>query len=310
MSLTTPDSERADLSIVLPACNEAVGLAQLLPALTARYPRAEVLVIDDGSTDTTPEVCDAAGVRRVRHPESRGNGAAVKRGARQARGDVLVFMDADGQHDPADIQHLLSALDAGYDLVVGARDRRAQASTARWAANTFYNRVASWFVGQRVADLTSGFRACRAAAFREFLSLLPNGFSYPTTSTMAFFRAGYSVSYASVNVAPRDRRQTSHIRLFRDGARFLIIIFRIGTLYSPLKLFVPISLLFFFAGLGYYTIRFVIQGHLSFSNGTGLLFITSILIFLIGLVSEQITQLVYASGVRQPPEPPRYDNLG
>ncbi|WP_204353730.1 glycosyltransferase family 2 protein [Salinisphaera orenii] len=307
LSTRTIDNLGADLSIVLPAHNEASELARLLPDLATRYPAAEILVVDDASTDNTASVCDASGVRRLTHPQTKGNGAAIKAGARRARGNVLVFMDADGQHAPAEIQNLLALLVEGYDLAVGARGRSAQASAARWAANTFYNRFASWFVGHPVADLTSGFRACHARVFREFLSLLPNGFSYPTTSTMAFFRAGYSVGYVPIEAVRRHGNQPSHIRPFRDGARFFLIIFRIGTLYSPLKLFLPVSMLFFLSGLGYYCFKAVANGHLMFTNGTGLLFITAILVFLIGLVSEQITQLVYASR-DAPPDPSQKDD--
>ena len=281
------------LSIIMPAKNEADSLGRLLPELCQRYPDAEVLVVNDGSTDNTADIAAGHGATVINHPYSKGNGAAVKTGARAARGEFLVFMDADGQHQPSDIDKLLKLLDQGYDLVVGSRDRGSQASRARWAANTVYSRIASLFVGQRVADLTSGFRACRAHLFRQFLHMLPNGFSYPTTSTMAFFRAGYSVGYVPITVLGRDDPGTSHIRLFRDGARFLLIIFRVGTLYSPLKLFLPISLLFFFAAIGYYAYTYTTMGRLT--NGTGMLFSTSVLVFLIGLVSEQITQLLYAS---------------
>lgn len=282
-----------ELSIILPAKNEARALKGLLQQVKSQYPDAEILVVDDGSNDGTRGVCETAGVRVVSHPYSKGNGAAIKTGARQASGDILVFMDGDGQHDPAGIQTMLGKIDAGYDLVVGARNRGSQASAARWLANTFYSRFASVFVGQPVADLTSGFRACRAHLFREFLHMLPNGFSYPTTSTMAFFRAGYSVAFVPIAVRSRRKGDASHIRILRDGARFLLIIFRVGTLYSPLKLFLPISGFFFLSGLGYYLYTFTTAGR--FTNGSGLLLTTSVIVFLIGLVSEQITQLVYAN---------------
>lgn len=281
-----------DLSIIIPARNEAEALRDLLPGVQREAPDAEVIVIDDGSTDDTPAVCREAGVRTVRHPYAKGNGAAVKAGIRSAQGEILLFMDGDGQHAARDIPKLLARLREGYDMVVGARaSRRNQAGPARWFANAFYNRFASLLVGHEVADLTSGFRVCRARAIRQFLDLLPNGFSYPTTSTMAFFRAGFSVGYVPVDVRQRGGLSKSHIRLGRDGARFLLIIFRVATLYSPLKLFVPISAAFFLGGLGYYAYTFVTAGR--FTNGSGLLLTASILIFLIGLVSEQITQLVY-----------------
>jgi len=280
------------VSVVLPAKNESDGLASVIPALRALLPDAQIIVVDDGSDDATSQVSRDLGAEVVRHPYSKGNGAAVKSGARAANGDLIVFMDADGQHVPQEIGKLIDQIEAGYDLVVGARSAEAQASMLRRLANGIYNRLAGLFVGQRVADLTSGFRAARRECFLEFLHMLPNGFSYPTTSTMAFFRAGYNVGFVPVEVRARDESGKSHIRMFRDGARFLLIIFRVGTLYSPLKLFIPISLFFFLVGASYYGYTFSVYGR--FTNGTGLLFMMSVLTFLIGLVSEQITSLLYA----------------
>jgi glycosyltransferase involved in cell wall biosynthesis len=277
------------VSIILPAKNEADGLRKTLPGLRAVLPLAEVIVVDDGSTDATAAVAAEHGARVLSSPYAMGNGAAIKRGARAAGGDILVFMDADGQHDPADIPKLLERIAAGFDMVVGARGAGGQANMGRGAANAFYNRVASWMTGHRVADLTSGFRAVRAERFREFLHLLPNGFSYPTTSTMAFFRSAYPVSYVPVEVAKRIGK--SHIRPLRDGARFLIIILRIATLYSPLKLFAPASFLFGAMGLGYYAYTYATQER--FTNMSALLLSASVIVFLIGLVSEQITALTY-----------------
>ncbi|WP_043765500.1 glycosyltransferase family 2 protein [Algiphilus aromaticivorans] len=283
----------AHISIVIPAKNEAVGLAELVPELRDTLPAAEIIVVDDGSDDATAHVAAEAGARVLSHPYSKGNGASIKTGARAAHGELLVFMDGDGQHPASEVPKLLAQLEAGYDLVIAARSRSAQATLGRWLANSIYNRLASVFVGHPVADLTSGFRAVRAARFREFLHMLPNGFSYPTTSTMAFYRAGYSVNFLPVEIRPRKDESKSHIRLLRDGARFLLIIFRVGTLYSPLKLFMPISAVFFSSGVGYYAYTLSQMGR--FTNGAGLLLITSILVFLIGLVSEQITNLLYAS---------------
>ena len=277
------------VSIILPAKNEADGLRKTLPGLRAVLPLAEVIVVDDGSTDATASVAAEHGATVLSSPYAMGNGAAIKRGARAASGDILVFMDADGQHDPADIPKLLERIQAGFDMAVGARGAGGQANMSRGAANAFYNRVASWMTGHRVADLTSGFRAVRAERFREFLHLLPNGFSYPTTSTMAFFRSAYPVSYVPVEVAKRIGK--SHIRPLRDGARFLIIILRIATLYSPLKLFAPASFLFGALGLGYYAWTYATQER--FTNMSALLLSASVIVFLIGLVSEQITALTY-----------------
>ncbi len=284
-------SKTLSLSVILPAKNEAHNLQALLPRvqamLTGVNRDAEIIVIDDGSTDGTRQVCEAHGVRVISHPYSSGNGAAVKTGARAARGEVLAFMDADGQHDPELIPRLLDKLDEGYDMVVGARTAQAHAGAHRFAANAFYNWFASWMIGRPVPDLTSGLRVARSERFRRFLYLLPNGFSYPTTSTMSFFRSGYPVAYVPVPVQRRVGR--SHIRLLRDGLRFLLIIFKIGTLYSPLKLFVPISAAFFMTGLGYYLYTYVTTNR--FTNMSALLFVTSILVFVVGLLSEQITLL-------------------
>ena len=277
------------LSIILPAKNEAPALAGLLPRLRAVQPEAEIIVIDDGSTDGTRALCAQLGIACLSSPYTMGNGAAIKRGSRAARGDVLVLMDGDGQHDPTDIVRLLAELDRGYDMVVGSRDRSGQAGTGRALANGFYNRMASWMTGHQVADLTSGFRAVRADKFREFLYLLPNGFSYPTTCTMAFFRSAYPVAYVPITVSKRIGK--SHIRPLRDGVRFLLIIFKIATLYSPLKLFLPVSALFFVLGLINYLHTYIDTGRLT--NMSTLLWSAAVIVFLIGLISEQITNLTY-----------------
>ena len=277
------------LSIIIPAKNEASGLMQLLPKLLSEYPDAEIIVVNDGSTDETHNIIQHNRVIEISHPYSKGNGAAIKSGVRAARGDILAFMDADGQHRPEDLKALLKKMSTGYDMIVGARAWGGQANVHRGLANTLYNQLASLIVGQPVSDLTSGMRVAKATLFREFLPLLPNGFSYPTTSTMAFFRAGYSVGYHPISVTRREG--PSHIRVVRDGLRFLIIIFKIGTLYSPLKIFVPLSALFFMIATGYYGLTYYSTGR--FTNMSALLYITSMLIFLIGLVSEQITALTF-----------------
>lgn len=277
------------ISIILPAKNEAAALKDLLPRLTAAQPGAEIIVVDDGSTDETRAVCAAAGVVCLSSPYSMGNGAAIKRGARAASGDILVFMDGDGQHDPADVQRLLARLDQGFDMVVGARDWESQAGVGRGVANTVYNWLASRMTGHVVADLTSGFRVARALRFREFLHLLPNGFSYPTTSTMAFFRSAYGVAYEPIKAGQRLGK--SHIKPLKDGIRFLLIIFKIATLYSPLKLFFPASALFFLLGCANYARTFLAEGRLT--NGSALMWSAAVIVFLIGLVSEQITALTY-----------------
>jgi glycosyltransferase involved in cell wall biosynthesis len=278
-----------ELSIILPAKNEAQSLQRLLPELQEEFPDAEILVVNDGSTDNTEEVCAANGVRVVSHRQSKGNGGAVKAGARAATGRIFLFMDADGQHKPADIHLLIQSLESGHDMAIGARTRGSQASVGRGIANTFYNWFATRMTNQSIPDLTSGFRAVIGSKFREFLYLLPNGFSYPTTITMAFFRAGYSVDY--IPIVAEKREGKSHIRPIKDGIRFLIIIFKVATLYSPLKVFVPSSGILFLMGIGYYLYTYITASR--FTNMGALLLTTAFLVFLIGLVSEQITCLIY-----------------
>ena len=285
----TMTAPRPALSIVMPALEEHAGLAKLLPQLRALHPEAELIVVDDGSRSPLAPLAAAHGARCLRHPYPMGNGAAVKSGARAAAAPVVVFMDADGQHDPTDVARLLARLGSGFDMVVGARRAGSHASTGRRLANALYNWFGGWMVNQRIDDLTSGFRAVRAVRFTEFLHLLPNGFSYPTTITMAFFRAGYAVGYEPIVAARREGR--SHIRPLRDGLRFLIIILKVGTLYSPLKLFLPLSALLFTTGLGYYAYTYLESAR--FTNMSALLLSVSVLTFLIGLVSDQVTTLMY-----------------
>jgi glycosyltransferase involved in cell wall biosynthesis len=278
------------ISVVLPAKNESQSIATVLSGVRHTVPDAEVILIDDGSTDDTAEVAASVdGVRVVSQPYSMGNGAAIKRGIREAGGEILVLMDADGQHDPQEIPRLVEALGERFDMIVGARDDHMHASIGRRIANTIYNRLASWISGHHIPDLTSGFRVVRTARIREFLYLLPNGFSYPTTTTMSFLRSGYAVGFEPITV--HKRTGTSHIRLFTDGVRFLIIIFKIATLYSPLKLFFPASAVLFAGGISYYLYTFVTQGR--FTNMSALIILTAVVVFLIGLVSEQITALMH-----------------
>lgn len=274
---------------MLPAKNEAENLRTLLPILTEAFGEHEIIVVDDGSDDGTPDICLSHRVRVVRHPYSMGNGAAIKSGARAASGDVIVFMDADGQHAPNDIPRLLEQFDAGYEMVVGARQLDTHASAWRRLANQFYNGLASLMTGYRIEDLTSGFRAVRTRHFRKFLYLLPNGFSYPTTSTMAFFRSGLPVAYVPIRAGQREGK--SNIRIFRDGARFLIIIIKIGTLFSPMRLFLPVSFMLLMMGGLYYGYTYIQWQR--FTNMSALFFSSALITFLIGIVSEQISSLHY-----------------
>lgn len=283
------DNQQKTVTIVLPCLNEEQPLGELLPRITATVPHAEVIVVDDGSIDQSSEVAARHGARVVRHPYRMGNGAAIKAGARAATGSVIVFMDADGQHNPADIPRLLAKLDEGYAMAVGARHARSHASLGRKVANLFFNRLASLMTGFPINDLTSGFRAVHAKQFRRFLYLLPNGFSCPTTSTMAFFRSGYPVAYVPIEV--RQRRGSSNISPLRDGIRFSVIILKVGALFSPMRLFLPISAALFAGGISYYLYTYIQSDR--FTNMGLLLIISALFTFLIGLLSEQVSSLHY-----------------
>ncbi|MEN8381824.1 glycosyltransferase family 2 protein [Acinetobacter radioresistens] len=277
------------LSIVLPAKNESGAIADTIQDIAKLTIAHEIIVVNDGSTDNTAAIATHAGAKVVTHPYSKGNGAAIKTGARTATGDIIIFMDADGQHDPQDIPRLLEKIEQGYDLVVGARQKGSQASLGRGVANILYNNLATYMTEHRVEDLTSGFRAVRADKFHEFLYLLPNGFSYPTTSTMAFFRAGYSVTYVPIHAAKRIGK--SHIHPLKDGVRFFLIIFKIATLFSPLKMFLPIAVVLFLMATGWYGYTLWDAGR--FTNMSALLYTGSVMVFLMGLISEQVTALMY-----------------
>jgi glycosyltransferase involved in cell wall biosynthesis len=282
----------AKVSVVIPAKNEAAALpavlARLSSVLTGRCGAEgyEIVVVDDGSTDATADAASKAGARVVRHPYSMGNGAAVKAGMRAARGDVFVMMDADGQHAPEDVPMLLDAL-TGYAMVVGARTKGTGTGAHRGLANAIYNALASYVVGRRVEDLTSGFRAVAAEHARRFIYLLPNTFSYPTTITMSMLRGGWSVGFHPFQV--RARKGKSHVRLVADGSRFFLIILRIATMFAPLRVFLPASLLTGALGLAWYVHTWFTDGRLT--NMAVLLMTQAGLLFALGLIAEQIAAL-------------------
>jgi glycosyltransferase involved in cell wall biosynthesis len=273
-------------SIIVPALNEAEAVGDLVRALRGGAAWHEVIVVDDGSTDGTGERAREAGAIVVRHPYNKGNGAAVKSGVRRATGDAILIVDGDGQHRPADAVRLVTRLDE-YDLVVGARSAATQASMARRLGNALLNRLATYLTDREIPDLTSGFRAARRECMLEFLHLLPNGFSTPTTTTLAFIKAGYSVAFEPIDAEQRQGK--SKIKLARDGAKFFLILLKIITIFSPLKIFVPVSVVTFLLGFGYAIWTAVRQSHVT--NSSVLLILLAVVIFLVGLVSEQISAL-------------------
>ncbi len=284
-----------DFSIILPARNEAHNLDQLLPEIRSLHPTVKIIVVNDGSTDNTEEIALSHGASIVSHPYGMGNGAAIKSGARVADSDYIIFMDADGQHAPSDIASMISELEQGYEMVVGARTMKSHASLSRRIANTIYNRIASIITSFTIEDLTSGFRAVRRSRFNRFLYLLPNKFSYPTTITMAFIRSGYPISY--VPIEARTRKGKSHINPLKDGLRFILIIIKIGSLFSPFKFFTPPSVFLFLTGVSNYLYTYFT--HNTFTNMSALLIIVSLIFFMFGLLGEQMTTLIYAASERR-----------
>ena len=279
-------SNATQTSVVIPAFNEADSIGVVVRDLAAAAPWLEILVVDDGSTDETGAQAAAAGARVIRHPYNKGNGAAVKSGIRQSAGGFILIADADGQHRPADAARLVAQLDA-YDLVIGARAGHTQASLPRRIGNSLLNALASYLTEQPIPDLTSGFRAARREYLLEFIHLLPNGFSTPTTTTLAFMRAGYSVRFEPVEAAQRSG--VSKIRLGADGFNFFLILLKVITIFSPMRIFAPISAAAFLLGAGYGAWTIVTQAHVT--NSSVLLILLSVVILLVGLVSEQISSL-------------------
>lgn len=275
------------LSVVIPAYNEAESVGEVVSRLRQLKPAAEIIVVDDGSSDDTAKVALAAGAKVLRQPYNKGNGAAVKAGVRAAHGDVILMLDADGQHSADDIDSLLDQIPQ-YDLVVGARTKGSDTRLIRDIGNGIFNAFSSYMVDRRIPDLTSGFRAVRRARLMEFIGLLPNGYSHTSTATVAFIKAGYSVTF--VPFRSRKQRGKSQVRWFRDGWRFLLIITRISMLFTPMKVFGPVSLFFFIVG-ALYAIFNIIFDRLRIPNGAVLLISVAVIVFLIGLVSEQIATL-------------------
>ncbi len=278
-----------NITIIIPVYNEERSIEDVIKKIKELYPDYEILVVNDGSTDNTADIIKKMGVRLVNHPYNIGNGAAVKTGIRNARGERIVLMDGDGQHNPEDIGRLMKYIPE-YDMVIGARKRGSINNLHRDIANKIYNRFASYIARFRIEDLTSGFRIVKRKEILRILYLLPNGFSYPTTSTLAFLKTGKTIKYVPVKV--ESRRGKSKIRLCSDGPRFLLTIMKIATLFSPFRVFIPVSILSFLLGLGHYSYTFLTQHR--FTNMSALLFTTSVIIFMLGLISEQISQLKYS----------------
>jgi len=281
-------SSKIEVTILLPAYNEELAITETIKSIRGLYPDFEILVVDDGSSDNTMQTAMDAGANVWPHPYNIGNGAAIKTGLRMAQGEWIIMMDADGQHKPEDIARLLEYKDS-FDMVVGARTSKSDTSLHRDIANKLYNWFASYVTKFTVEDLTSGFRLVRSSTVRQFIYLLPNTFSYPSTLTMGYLRSGRTVKY--IPIETQKRLGKSKIKLLQDGSRFFLIITKVATLFSPLRVFLPTSAFLFCMALGYYLFTYVTQGR--FTNMSALLFNSSLIVFMIGLVAEQISQMRY-----------------
>jgi len=296
--------EEKKVSIIIPAYNEEKTIADIISRIQGLYPFAEIIVINDGSTDNTATAALESGAKVYNHPYNIGNGAAVKSGIRVATGDILVLMDGDGQHNPEDIGVMLACFPE-FDMVVGARSHKGQASFGRAFGNIIYNWFASYVTKFSVKDLTSGFRAVKADIARNFLYLLPNTYSYPTTITLGVLRSGNSVKYVPIQVKKRQNGHSS-IKIFQDGIKFFMIITRIATLYSPMRVFLPVSLILFLMGLFRYAYTLMTEGR--FTNMSAFFFVSAVIIFMMSLISEQICQMRYER--RSAPRASRHKNSG
>jgi glycosyltransferase involved in cell wall biosynthesis len=279
-------ADSSQVSVIIPAMNEETSIASVVDGLRAAAPWREILVVDDGSSDATAPRAERAGARVIRHPYNKGNGAAVKTGIRSASGEYILVVDGDGQHHAEDALRIVARL-GEYDLVVGARSAATQATHTRRAGNALLNWLAGYLTGRPIPDLTSGLRGVRREQLCEFIHLLPNGFSTPTTTTLAFIRAGYNVAFEPVQA--RTRAGRSKLRVARDGAKFFLILLRVITIFSPLRIFVPLSALAFATGAIYGIANFVMAGRIP--NGAVVLLLFAVVVFLVGLVSEQISAL-------------------
>jgi glycosyltransferase involved in cell wall biosynthesis len=274
------------VSIVIPAKDEALSIADVVHRLKEAAAWREIIVVDDGSADSTGPLAREAGACVIRHPYNKGNGAAVKTGARHASGEFVLIVDGDGQHFASDAQRIVARL-GEFDLVVGARRAATQATLARRGGNAMLNWLASYLTGRRIPDLTSGFRGIRRDVLNEFLHLLPNGFSTPTTTTLACIRAGYNVAFEPIDAG--TRAGDSKMRVAREGTRFVLILLKVITIFSPLRIFAPISAVAFVGGAIYGVANFVTAGRIP--NGAVIMLLFAVIVFLVGLVSEQVAAL-------------------
>ena len=277
------------ISVVIPAFNESATIRDVVEHVyrvcSALGCAHEVIVVDDGSTDNTAELAEQAGATVLRQPYNKGYGASLKTGIRHATNGTIVILDADGQHDPEDIKKLLDTR-GNAEMVVGARKGTAGSPLWRKPGKMLIGWLANQLTGRKIPDLNSGFRAMDREVLMRFLAIMPNGFSSSTTSTIALLRGGYSVNYIPIEVKRRSGCSTVTLA---DGLGTILLIFRLITLFAPLRICLPVSLVT--AAIGCY---YIVHGYLSTGTASirGILaLLASVLFFLFGLLIDQVSAI-------------------
>jgi len=279
-------TENPECTIIIPAYNEEEGIRSVINGLKSMPDKYEILVVDDGSTDNTFKIASETGVRVIRQPYNKGYGAALKTGIRNAKSNLVLFMDADGQHQTSDIKEIMRYT-GNYDMVVGARTKRTKISFLRKPGKKILAIIANYLAGMKIPDLNSGFRVIKKDVVMEFMHILPNSFSFTTTITLGCIMAGYSIKYVPINML--ERVGTSKINPFRDGSRFILLMIRTIMLFNPLKIFLPISVIIFLLGISDLTYELIY--YFNVSSLSILLFLSSLIVFFIGIMADQISMM-------------------
>ncbi|MCX6175432.1 MAG: glycosyltransferase family 2 protein [Ignavibacteriales bacterium] len=283
-----------NLTVIIPVYNEETAIEKTLMELTIYSEKNnwEVLVVNDGSTDNTKNILNSIySIKVIYHPYNKGYGAALKAGIKNATTDLICFYDADGQHNPNDVEQLILNLD-NYDMLVGERQKDSHKEWVRRPGKWLLSKVANFLTGRKIPDLNSGLRLVKRNVILKLLHLFPDGFSFSTTSTIAFLNLGLNVGYYPIKTNKRIGK--SSVRQLKHGSNVLLLILRLIILFNPLKVFVPISFLIFMLGIIYEVMQGIVMiesGHERLIPGAFFLMITGILIFFFGLVVDQVSEM-------------------
>ena len=279
------------ISVIIPAYNEeetvkevVLGIAQVLQESVY-----EIIVVNDGSTDSTKHNAVEAGARVVSHTAKRGYGASLKTGIRHSNHELIVTIDADGQHNPADILRLVNKWYDGFDMVVGARDAESFQYMSRMPGKKFLQWMAKFLVGESPEDVNSGLRIFKKSDALTYFPILPNAFSFSTTITLAMLKDAFRVGWVSIKTTPRKGRD-SNVSFWKDGGRTIMLIIRITTLFNPLKMFLPVSLGSF--GIGFcYAVYNLLFREFNIPDGAEFLMTIGIIVFFFGIMADQFSSI-------------------